>query len=112
MYAVDAASGELIWKMRADDQTVSRITGAPQLYKGRLYVPVSMPEDGLANNPKYECCRLRSNVVAVDAETGKQIWKTYTVSEEPKPQGKMQSASNFGGHPEQASGPRRPSIPN
>lgn len=88
VYAVDAASGELIWKMRADDQTVSRITGAPQLYKGRLYVPVSMPEDGLANNPKYECCRLRSNVVAVDAETGRQIWKTYTVSEEPKPQGK------------------------
>lgn len=85
VYAVDTGTGELIWKIRADDQTVSRITGAPVLHKGRLFVPVSMPEDGLATNPKYECCKLRSNIVSIEAATGRVLWKTYTVTEEPHP---------------------------
>src|SRR4029077_5709368 len=33
----------------------------------------------------YPCCTFRGSVVALDANTGKQIWKTYTIPEEPKP---------------------------
>ena len=34
-------------------------------------------------NPNYECCSARGGVVALDALTGKQIWKTYTIDETP-----------------------------
>jgi polyvinyl alcohol dehydrogenase (cytochrome) len=37
-----------------------------------------------AYNPKYECCTFRGSVVALDAQNGDLIWKTYTV-DEPKP---------------------------
>jgi polyvinyl alcohol dehydrogenase (cytochrome) len=35
--------------------------------------------------PDYQCCKFRGSVVALDAATGKQIWKTYTISEDAKP---------------------------
>ena len=34
---------------------------------------------------EYECCKFRGSVVALDAATGKQIWKAYTIPEPPKP---------------------------
>ena len=35
--------------------------------------------------PDYECCKFRGSIVALDAVTGRQIWKSYTIPEEPKP---------------------------
>jgi len=84
-YAVDAATGELLWKQHVEDHPLSRILGAPKLYKGRLYVPVSSGEEGISANGAYPCCTFRGSVVALDAETGKQIWKTYSVPDAPKP---------------------------
>jgi polyvinyl alcohol dehydrogenase (cytochrome) len=54
-------------------------------YDGRLYVPVSGSEEFNSGNPDYPCCTARGSVVALDANTGKQIWKTYDVPEAPKP---------------------------
>jgi polyvinyl alcohol dehydrogenase (cytochrome) len=84
-YAVDAATGELLWKQHVEAHPLSRILGAPKLYKGRLYVPVSSGEEGISANSAYPCCTFRGSVVALDAETGKQIWKTYSVPDAPKP---------------------------
>jgi polyvinyl alcohol dehydrogenase (cytochrome) len=84
-YAVDAATGELIWKERVEEHPESRIVGAPKLYQGRLYVPVSSGEEGTSANPAYECCTFRGSLVALDASTGKQVWKTYTITEAVKP---------------------------
>jgi len=84
-YALDAATGELLWKQRVEDHPLARIVGAPKLYKGRLYVPVSSGEEGISANAGYACCTFRGSVVALDAETGKQIWKTYSVPDAPKP---------------------------
>src|ERR1700677_1775238 len=33
----------------------------------------------------YPCCTFRGSVVALDANSGHQIWKTYTISEAAKP---------------------------
>ncbi len=85
VYAVDADTGIEVWMQRADMHPVSRITGAPKLEAGRLYVPVSSLEESGAGNPKYPCCTFRGSVVAYDAQSGKQIWKAYTIPEEPKP---------------------------
>jgi polyvinyl alcohol dehydrogenase (cytochrome) len=88
VYAVDAESGKLLWKVKVDDYFLAAITGAPQLYEGRLFVPVSSREESQVGNPKYPCCAFRGSVVALDAATGKQIWKTYTIAQEAKPEQK------------------------
>jgi polyvinyl alcohol dehydrogenase (cytochrome) len=85
VYAVDAESGKLVWKVKVDNYSRAAITGAPQLYGGRLYVPVSSREESQVGDPKYSCCAFRGSVVALDATTGRKIWKTYTISEEAKP---------------------------
>ncbi len=83
-YALDARTGELIWKTKVDDDFISRITAAPAVYHGVVYVPVSSSEEFSASAPDYPCCTMRGNVVALNAKTGKLIWRTYMVGV-PKP---------------------------
>lgn len=87
-YAVDAASGAPIWKVKVEDHASARITGAPRLFENRVYVPVASGEEGGGVNPSYPCCTFRGSVVALDASTGRQIWKTYTIAEAPKQVGR------------------------
>lgn len=84
VYAVDAVKGTLLWKVIADEHPTAHVTGAPQLFDNRLYVPVASGEEGASSSPRYECCTFRGSVVALDANTGKQIWKTYTITDVPK----------------------------
>ena len=84
-YAVDATTGDLIWKVHVDDHTSARITGSPQLFENRLYVPVASGEEGAAGGATYPCCTFRGSVVALDAASGRQVWKTYTIPDAPKP---------------------------
>ena len=84
VYAIDAQGGQIIWKAQADDHKFARVTGAPKLVEGRLYVPVaSGVEEMLAAQPKYPCCTFRGSVAAFDAATGKRLWKTYTIPDPP-----------------------------
>ena len=87
VYAVDAATGSLLWTRVADAHPIARITGAPTLADGRLYVPVSSLEEAAGADPGYECCTFRGAVVAYDASTGDQIWKGYTIPDAPRPRG-------------------------
>ncbi len=83
-YAVDATTGELLWKVHIDPHTKAKIVGSLEYYDGRVFVPLTGGEEvGLVN--KYECCSSRGGLVALDAATGKQIWKTYTIAEDPHP---------------------------
>ncbi|MEO8622919.1 MAG: PQQ-binding-like beta-propeller repeat protein [bacterium] len=79
LLALDAATGATRWSVHVDDHTAAIITGAPQLYGGVLYVGVSSYESLLPLQPKYACCSFRGSVVAVDAATGKILWKAYTI---------------------------------
>ncbi len=85
LYAVNAENGKLVWKVKVDSHRSARITAAPQLYRGRLYVGVASNEELTGGDPDYPCCTFRGNVVAVDALTGKQIWKAYAIAEVPGP---------------------------
>jgi polyvinyl alcohol dehydrogenase (cytochrome) len=85
VYAIDAVTGALLWKSDVDNQVGVQMTGSLTLYKDRLYVPVSSAEEAMAVNDSYECCKFRGALVALDAFTGKVLWKTYTTPEEPKP---------------------------
>ena len=85
LYAVDATNGKPIWQLRTDDHPAAMITATPAYYSGRLYVGVSSFEESAAVSAGYVCCRFRGSVLAVDAATGKVIWKTWTVAQESKP---------------------------
>lgn len=80
VYAVDAQTGTLIWTRVVDEHPAAQGTGAPTLYEGRLYVPVSgVSEETASSNPDYECCTFRGSLTALDAVTGDVVWKTYTL---------------------------------
>ena len=83
VYAVDAATGELLWKVNVDAHPLAVITGAPTLHGGRLYVPVSSREEAAGSSLNYPCCTFRGSIVALDAATGRQLWKTYAVADPP-----------------------------
>jgi polyvinyl alcohol dehydrogenase (cytochrome) len=51
------------------------------LYEGRLYLGTSSGEEVGATTAGYECCKFRGSVMAIDANTGAQVWKTWTVDE-------------------------------
>ena len=87
-YALDASTGALIWKTLTDTHPLSRITGTPVLNEGRLYVPVTSLEEPEAGQGNYACCTFRGLVAALDAATGKEVWKTYTISDAAKVVGK------------------------
>lgn len=96
VYMLDAATGKSLWKVSVDDHPLARITGAPTLYEGRLYVPVASTEERSGGiSSYYPCCTFRGSVVALDVNTGKQIWKTYTVPEAPKPAGKTSTGATI-----------------
>ena len=84
-YAVDAATGKLQWKVHLDDHFAARVTGASLLHKGVMYVPIASFEEVMPLSPSYECCTFRGSLVALDANTGKRIWKTYTIAQAPEP---------------------------
>ena len=88
VYALDAASGAEIWRRDVDTHQGARITGAPVLHDGRLYVPVSSLEELLAADPEYPCCTFRGSVAALDAATGESIWRSFTIPETPRPRGR------------------------
>ncbi len=85
VYALDAQNGRLLWKTKADPHFIARITAGTTFYNGKLFVPVSSSEEFSSGNADYSCCTSRGSVVALDANTGKEIWKAWVVPEEPKP---------------------------
>jgi polyvinyl alcohol dehydrogenase (cytochrome) len=97
VYAVEANSGKLLWRKKVDDYWRAAITGAPVLYAGRLYVPVSSREESQVGDPKYPCCRFRGSMVALDASNGKLLWKTYTISEKARELTKTQAGTQLWG---------------
>jgi len=86
VYAIDASTGKLIWKVQIDPHQLSRVTAGTQLYNGRLFVPVASLEEPESSSHNYLCCTFRGMVAALDSATGKEVWKTYTLPDEPKKQ--------------------------
>ncbi len=78
LIALDAATGKPVWSVATADQSKSdTITGAPRVVKGKVII-------GSAGS-EYET---RGFISAYDAETGKLVWRFYTVPGEPgKPDG-------------------------
>jgi polyvinyl alcohol dehydrogenase (cytochrome) len=85
--ALDAVSGKHLWTAKLGDHPLAVITATPGYYDGRVYVSMSSHEDQARNRAGYKCCSFRGSVTALDANTGRIIWRTYMTGS-PKPHGK------------------------
>jgi quinohemoprotein ethanol dehydrogenase len=73
LVALSAATGNVIWETLTIDQSRPyTITGAPRVVKGKVIIGNGGAEYGV-----------RGYVSAYDAETGKMIWRFYTVPGDP-----------------------------
>jgi polyvinyl alcohol dehydrogenase (cytochrome) len=97
VFALDATTGKQIWKTQIEDYPTARVTGAPKVYEGRVYVPVASRDEWMSVDPRFACCKFRGSVVALDAKTGKQIWKTYTITEPARPTSKTKAGTQLWG---------------
>jgi polyvinyl alcohol dehydrogenase (cytochrome) len=88
IYSVGGTDGALLWKAHLNDHPNATITGSPQLYDGRLFVPMSSREWATAADPNYACCTFRGGIAAFDATNGKMLWKNYSIPEKPVDTGK------------------------
>lgn len=88
VHAVNARTGEGVWKVRVDPHFAAVVTGAPQLYRGTLYVPVSSYESVMTLQPGYVCCTFRGSVVALEATSGSKLWQTYTIADSSRENGR------------------------
>ena len=70
VFALDAVTGQLIWRVKIDDFPVARVSASPTVHNGRIYVGVASGEEGAAAVPTYECCRFRGSIVALDRRHG------------------------------------------
>jgi alcohol dehydrogenase (cytochrome c) len=75
LVALDAKTGKVVWQAKVEDwKTGYYMTLAPLVVKGKVLVGVAGGEFGV-----------RGFITAYDAETGKQLWKTYTIPEPGQP---------------------------
>ncbi len=97
VYALNASTGAMVWKVSLDPHPFTMITGTPKVYEGRLFVPVSSAEEVAPPDPHYACCTFRGSMTALDAKTGKLLWRTYTIPTPPMRTGKNAAgAETFG----------------
>ena len=80
VHAVDVVRGEALWTTHVADHLAAMLTGSPMLAGTTLFVPIASREEVTATNPNYPCCDFRGSVVALQASTGKMLWKSYTIA--------------------------------
>src|ERR1700675_4474050 len=72
LIAIDAAAGKQVWEAAVCDATQTGITGAPHVAKGKILMGYNGSDDGV-----------RGSLAAYDAETGKELWRFWTVPGDP-----------------------------
>jgi polyvinyl alcohol dehydrogenase (cytochrome) len=80
LLAINAETGNLVWKSQPVPSTNDpQITGSPTVTGNVVYLGLTTTEEGLAENIHYACCTTKGAVVAVNANNGTLLWRTYTV---------------------------------
>lgn len=80
-YALNAQTGAFVWARKIDSHFTARIVGSPIVYRNRVFIGLSSVESGYPIDPTYPCCTFRGKVVALDANTGAEAWRYYTVEQ-------------------------------
>ena len=72
LIAIDAATAKKIWEATVCEPLQTGITGAPRAAKGKILMGYNGSDDGV-----------RGALAAYDAETGKEVWRFWTVPGDP-----------------------------
>ncbi len=97
LYALDGMNGKQLWKMRPEEHPAATQTSTPVFYRGKLYVGSASREESLSISPGYVCCTFRGSESAIDAATGKVIWKRYMITEAAKERAKTRRGAKVMG---------------
>jgi quinohemoprotein ethanol dehydrogenase len=73
LIGIDAATGKQIWESLVCEPTQTGITNAPHVAKGMVFMGYNGSDDGV-----------RGAIAAYDANTGKELWRFWTVPGNPK----------------------------
>jgi polyvinyl alcohol dehydrogenase (cytochrome) len=80
LMALDAKTGALAWRTRLENHPHVRVFSAAKIYEGRIYIGVSsLEESAIRVDERYNGYTFRGSVVSLDAATGKEIWRLYTI---------------------------------
>jgi polyvinyl alcohol dehydrogenase (cytochrome) len=85
VYALNAKTGKLLWKVHPVDHFASVATATLRYYKGVVYQAFSSFEETVSGDPKYQCCTFRGSVVALNAANGDKLWQSFTIPDPAKP---------------------------
>jgi polyvinyl alcohol dehydrogenase (cytochrome) len=77
--AIDQQTGALLWITQIESHPAAIITGSPVVVGNVVYEGVSSAEESMATESGYACCTFRGSIVALNAATGKILWKRYTI---------------------------------
>jgi polyvinyl alcohol dehydrogenase (cytochrome) len=88
--AVNAKTGELVWRADGKTDEYVMLTGAPLVFEDKVIVPVSGTDVTRAGDASYPCCQGRGAVLALDAANGEWDWVAYTM-EKAQPTGATNS---------------------
>ncbi len=77
--AVDASTGEQLWRSDIKLHESNRITGTPVIHNGRVFAPLSAVEINYTREDSYECCKAHGAVVALDLKSGEKLWVGHTM---------------------------------
>jgi len=72
LIAIDAATAQQVWEATVCEPTQTGITGAPRVAKGKILMGFNGSDDAV-----------RGAIAAYDAETGKEVWRFWTVPGDP-----------------------------
>ncbi len=72
LIAINAATGAQLWSSQVIDPSLNGISGAPRAAGGRVFIGYSGSDE-----------QVRGSIAAFDAETGKELWRFWTVPRDP-----------------------------
>lgn len=96
IYKLEALTGKLIWRRRADPHPLTTITGSLVIYEDSVFIPLSSTEIVAAIESDYECCTFRGGVIAVDKNTGDTRWRLYSVDKARKQYSESDEVMSWG----------------
>ncbi len=97
VYAINLNTGKQIWNKRAGIDPQSGVTGSVAVYAGKVFVPITSIEVGVAADGQYNCCFSSGGLVALDEKTGNEIWRYRVIAEAAGERGKKKNGKPFFG---------------
>ena len=97
VYAINLNTGKELWNKRAGIDPQSGVTGSVAVFAGKVFVPITSTEVGVAADGQYNCCFSSGGLVALDEKTGNEIWRYRVITESAAERGKKKNGKPFFG---------------